>query len=32
MLLKYEDISEAKYVITEFKLYDDDVNQMYCYF
>ena len=24
MLLKYENINEAKYVVTEFKLYDDD--------
>ena len=24
MLLKYENINEAKYVVTEFKLYDND--------
>ena len=29
MLLKYEDISKAKYTNTEFKLYDDTGNQIY---
>ena len=29
MLLKCEDISKAKYTITEFKLYDDTKNQLY---
>ena len=29
MLLEYENINEAKYVVTEFKLYDDNVNQIY---
>ena len=28
-MLKYEDINEAKYVVTEFKLYDDDIRQTY---
>ena len=29
MLLKYENINEAKYVVTEFKLYDDAKKQIY---
>ena len=29
MLLKYDDVSDAKYVTTNFKLYDNNGNELY---